>query len=337
MIVNNTIGSNSANGSGGGIFFTLSSPMIDGNLITGNVGALGGGGAQGGGIAGYGISTTVISNNMIIRNSAVTVQTGVFDVGGGGISLDNCGDTVLVVNNTLDGNSTVYGYGGGIFCDFDASPTIENNIVTNSPDGEGIWTSSVGSYPVIDYNNVWNNADGNYGGTAQPGESDIADNPLFADISNGNYHLEPNSPCVDVGDDSVSDLPLADFEGDDRMIDGDDDGDAQVDMGADEYVPIVIDRIRPRRCEPGERIRITGHGFGETQGDSVVHIGKREFDSDSSGIEQWTDDKIKVGIPKHKCKWFKDKDYRKQKVWITVHGIDSPKKRIKVIKPDSCP
>ena len=45
------------------------------------------------------------------------------------------------------------------------------------------------------------------------------------------------SPCIDTGTNSASELPSVDFEGDDRVIDGNGDTLATVDKGADEYNP----------------------------------------------------------------------------------------------------
>jgi len=106
------------------------------------------------------------------------------------------------------------------------------------------------------------------------------------------------------------------------------------------YVPencVVINRVNPWRCEPRTIIRIIGENFGDTQGDSLVHIGRKTFDSSSPRIKLWTDTKIKVRVPKYKCKWFKGEDSRKVKVWVTVDGIDSNTKRLKVLKPAICP
>jgi len=186
-----------------------------------------------------------------------------------------------------------------------------------------------GSTPSVTYSNI----QGGY-----PGEGNIDLDPLFVNVTTGDFHLQQGSPCIDAGTNGAPELPDTDFEGDPRVVDGDNDGTATVDMGADEYIPPVgIDRLRPRRCEPGEVIRIIGYGFGDTQGDSVVHIGRRTFDSSSPRIELWTDTKIKIRIPNYKCEWFKGQDYRRRKVWLTVDGVDSSKKRFKVMKPASCP
>jgi uncharacterized delta-60 repeat protein len=98
----------------------------------------------------------------------------------------------------------------------------------------------------------------------------------------------------------------------------------------------VIDSLKPRPFEPGRVMRIVGHGFNVLQGDSVVHIGNRIFDSSSPRIKLWSPTKIKIKIPKYKCQWFEDQDDRSRKVWVTVRGIDSNKKKMRVIKPAAC-
>ena len=115
-------------------------------------------------------------------------------------------------------------------------------------------------------------------------------------------------------------------------------------VGDEEFtvVPIVgrvvcITKLGRAPCEPGEGIRIIGYGFGDTQGDSVVHIGKRAFDSSSLRIKLWSDTKIRIKVPNYTCEWFRGQDYRKRKVWVTVDGIESNIKRLKVLKPETCP
>ena len=74
-----------------------------------------------------------------------------------------------------------------------------------------------------------------------PGTGNINTSPLFVDATNGDFHLQSNSPCIDAGDNSTSNIPTTDFEGDDRIIDGEGNGTATVDMGADEYAGAPMD------------------------------------------------------------------------------------------------
>jgi len=99
---------------------------------------------------------------------------------------------------------------------------------------------------------------------------------------------------------------------------------------------LYIKRLRPRSCEPGDVIKIVGHNFGATQGNSLVHIGKRVFDSTSPRIVLWSDTRIKIRVPKYKCTWFKGKELRRTKVWVTVEGMVSNGKRLKVMKSATC-
>ena len=101
--------------------------------------------------------------------------------------------------------------------------------------------------------------------------------------------------------------------------------------------PLLINKLRPCCSEPGTRIRIIGENFGDTQDDSMVHIGQTTFDSGNPKIMLWTDTKIVIRIPKYKCRWFKGKNFRRQKVWVTVDAIDSNARLLRVLKPDVCP
>ncbi len=102
----------------------------------------------------------------------------------------------------------------------------------------------------------------------------------------------------------------------------------------------AIERIRGTK-EPGKRIRIIGSGFGQTQGESVLHIGPKTFDSNSARIKLWSDTKIRFRLPfKNKsCSWFNNGEgtYKRRKAWVTVDGVDSSIKRFRVQKPDTCP
>jgi hypothetical protein len=69
--------------------------------------------------------------------------------------------------------------------------------------------------------------------------------PLLADPEYGDFHLLEGSPAIDAG---VTQryaryeklpLPVTDFEGDKRVVDGDGLAGAAADIGADEYVPTL--------------------------------------------------------------------------------------------------
>jgi hypothetical protein len=61
----------------------------------------------------------------------------------------------------------------------------------------------------------------------------INQDPLLS----ADFHLFVNSPCIDAGTNAAPGIPASDFDGDGRFIDGNEDGLAAVDIGADEFVP----------------------------------------------------------------------------------------------------
>mgnify|MGYP001318641996 CR=1 FL=1 len=78
--------------------------------------------------------------------------------------------------------------------------------------------------------------------------------PLFASPENGAYQLSTGSPAIDAGDPSL----FHDF-----FFDGDDDGFAQIDMGAFEYAPIenvapVVNAGDDQAIDLGESVTING-------------------------------------------------------------------------------
>jgi subtilisin family serine protease len=103
----------------------------------------------------------------------------------------------------------------------------------------------------------------------------------------------------------------------------------------------VIEKFRGPK-EPGTILRILGTNFGDTQGDSVLHINRMTLDSTSNRIKTWTETKIRVRLPfvNKGCDWFVHGHgtCRKRKVWVTVGGVDSNIKILRVKKPaTTCP
>ena len=125
-------------------------------------------------------------------------------------SLTNC----TIVRNTA--NQTVGG--GAMYC-AKSSPTIVNSILWQDYADVGYNEIAIDatSSPSVTYSCVL----GGYDGTGN-----IDANPLFVDIASGNFHLKPNSPCIDKGTNDAPELPEKDKDGKPRIVNG------IVDMGA---------------------------------------------------------------------------------------------------------
>lgn len=150
------------------------------------------------------------------------------------------GATTTTIEGFTITNGYVTGSGAAICCDNHSSPNITKNVITGNSAGLGggiccIYYSSA----TITYDNVWNNSGGNYYGCS-PGTGCISEDPLFVDPTTGDYHLQQSSPCIDAGDNDALGLPELDFDGNPRILDGNGDGIAVVDMGPFEYKMAVI-------------------------------------------------------------------------------------------------
>ncbi|NIM59041.1 MAG: DUF1565 domain-containing protein [Candidatus Aminicenantes bacterium] len=278
MLITNNIVTGCTNG----IYCAQSSSIISNNVISNN-------GNPNNDTVDFAIccndSSLTISNNLIIDNLEVAIYT-----------CWSLSDSALILNNTIANNVDDH----GVWCN-ESSPEIKNNIIVGNSGGI---VAIYSSFPKISYNDVWNNMGADYdaqtGSICEPGIGDISADPMFVDAANGDYHLQYNSPCIDAGT-NVPEFPDYDFEGDLRILDGDNDGTALVDMGADEYV-IIYCRLTIETSTGGSTAPLPGvysHPEGtDVTVDAIPSSGYRftGWTGDASG----TDDPITITLDSDK-------------------------------------
>ncbi len=229
-ILDNVISDNGMGSFGGGIYmFGAGSPIIKRNIIKGNNTE-----GSGGGIYMISISNALIVQNLITSNQA--------SVGGGIFWLVPSGARgPRLVNNTIaDNNAT--SIGSGIFADgFDARTELTNNIIVANPGQFGLFCGDFNDQnpPILRFNNVFSAGGLAYGGTCSNKtgtDGNISADPRFTNPTQGDYHLQQGSPSIDAGDNLVPNLPDTDIDGDPRILDGDGNGTAIIDMGVDEFL-----------------------------------------------------------------------------------------------------
>jgi hypothetical protein len=232
--------------SGGGIYvyatsvdersadITLSNNIIEGNFA----------GGSGGGVSLTSASNSGDSGNIALNNNIFSANTADQWYGGGAMiqtrsDSGNIG-SVLVTNNTFTGNQVNrFGHGGGIYLAmFGGVFNLYNNIIWGNlapwENGKDIYLYNHGS--IDSTVNAYHNDYSSILGAWTDSGNNIDQDPMFLDAANGDFHLLKGSPCVDVGTNGAPGIPARDFEDQGRILDGDMDGLAVVDMGADEYI-----------------------------------------------------------------------------------------------------
>jgi len=225
------------NGTGGGCYFSNSFAKIIKCRITFNY-AIGtspdSGNGWGGGIGIAENSNITIADSQIMNNKAT------YSSGGVGVHTSS----LSVVNSVISNNSSQSGAGLSFQ---DSSSTIMNSTITkNSAKNNGGGFYYIRSKVTVVNTILWGDTGGEIDGWGNSimvtysdvqggwkGEGNINADPLFVDAPNGDYHLLPDSPCIDAGTNTPpGGLPLTDIEGNPRPMNGDGDGVAVADMGA---------------------------------------------------------------------------------------------------------
>ncbi|MEW6745436.1 MAG: right-handed parallel beta-helix repeat-containing protein [Planctomycetota bacterium] len=135
-------------GNGGGLFIDNASPVVRGNIVTGN--HVGG---SGGGIFVSGPASPTIVDNVIESNSALGLGGGIY-----------CGyaDFLVVSGNVISGN--VAERGGGLFVHTARDLTLSGNVIRGNVAGEGGGIDLVDTGAVLTECLVTGNEAGNGGG-----------------------------------------------------------------------------------------------------------------------------------------------------------------------------
>lgn len=237
---------------GAGLYVTYSGPFITHGRITGNTASGLGGGFYGN------YDAAVLSDVMIASNSAnagaglhadhsALVLTGsvVTDNMYGGVSFRSSGATVansLIMANAGSGLYLNLSNARVINCSivgnvsaaneatvhlFSSTPLIANSIVAHN--SSGIYGNSSNG-AVLRNNCIYDNLAYNYAGVSDPTGSggNISTDPRFAGWQYGNFHLQPDSPCVGAG--RNADASGDDLDGQPRIQPAG----GIVDIGADE-------------------------------------------------------------------------------------------------------
>ncbi len=189
----------------------------------------------------------LIEGNIFAKNRA--------DGGGGAFSIYGVGGRITLVNNTVYKNEGLYGSMIDVN-DNDALIQVYNNIFyRNDSNSIGLMGQELRISTDSDGDNqgarveLFNNLIGRRADFTTGNSDDLyidntdqytqganqSQDPKLVDPDNGNFHLVSSSPCIDAGTNSAPQLPSKDFEGDPRVADGNGDGNATVDIGADEY------------------------------------------------------------------------------------------------------
>ncbi len=184
------------NNSGGGVFcFNVSPIIMDNSIIRDNSSSLRGGG----------IRCNYTSNAVLLHCS---INNNYSDLGGGGISAEG-GSELELIYCVLNSNTATNG--GAVYCGEKGSVDFINCTITENiayETGGAIYTFGMSPSGVNSI--IWNNEPNQIHGDAfftysdiqdfWEGEGNIDDDPLFADVTNEDYHLTENSPCIDAGD-----------------------------------------------------------------------------------------------------------------------------------------
>ena len=188
--------------------------------------------------AGLYVSGSAVVSNCVVRDNVTSdakpaPARGIYQTGG------------TIINTLITGHAA--SNGGGVYKTNGSlvNCTVAGNTATTA--GAGVYQSNgsivntaVGSLTSMDAVKLAGGTASHSCGTGLTTDANgnFGVNPIFRDEANGDYTLKGSSPCVDAGEEKAWHADAKDISGGNaRVLDGNGDGVAAVDIGAYEYDP----------------------------------------------------------------------------------------------------
>jgi len=300
IVQDNVVCDNDATWGGGVAIRGGAGAEILGNIICDNRAQL-----SGGGIEAFAAGPSTIANNLIIGNTALAED-------GGGLEIVNNGDVLVIqnlfvgncardvgaaivwlsepgpqlVSNTIADNEAPANTIFARTCCGNNGARLVNNIIVAKPGQTAVECEQFSDPQLFEHNDIFAPGGTAYAGTCmdQTGlDGNISEDPGFVNQAAGNYLLRATSPCVDAGETTAPQLLTADIQGDDRIVDGDGDLIADVDIGADELVYRSLLRAEIGALDPITPPLELVYPFGDTNPLTPVILAEfRSGDADTS-------------------------------------------------------
>lgn len=228
-LMRTTISGNKSGRYGGGLYFSGSNTTLEQCRIEDNEAELSPSGSSGGGI--YSGNSQLFIKNTLIKGNKANIGGGVWTVGQG---------KTEVVNATFYQNMATSG-GAALASGNEVSVKVYNSIIYDNVGSKAVYNSqntvSPGyaefKYSIIQdayLGSVW---ESNYG-TDGGGNKD--EDPLFADVENGEYRLKEGSPAINTGNNSLYTSVGGDLGNDKDLAGKNRLSGVNVDMGAYEML-----------------------------------------------------------------------------------------------------
>jgi parallel beta-helix repeat protein len=227
QIIGNTVQKNTGGFGGGMTLYAAGTPTLRNNIIQGNTT-----GGQGGGIWIVNVSDALIVQNLIYNNTASQGGAGIYFL----VPYGYRGP--LLVNNTIVGTSSSSQgsavYAGGFY----DRVLFYNNLLIGASGTSAIYCDNTYDQtpPTLTTNDAYSPSGSGIAGacSAQSGiNGNISADPKF--VTNTNFRLQAGSLAIDAGDNAAPNLPPHDLAGQARIVDGNGDGIAVIDIGVYEY------------------------------------------------------------------------------------------------------